>query len=199
MTVIIFFVCIAVLAISLAVSKDKPATNQQSQLSNNQQSDDEVLENAQRLMAMNALLEQAKAHNDEATVQAILNMTYNGPLPKLKTGGYYTNLYKQTISYPIAGINFRKGIAKYEGRFVGYLKPDLKNEHDPNAIAIHHEDGKHLGFIPMDRTDEVRQLGFEFPISVIGFIDEDYDYNEERKYFTGSVYLEIESNTIVND
>ena len=91
--------------------------------------------------------------------------------------------------YSIAGINFRKGISNYVGDFEGYIKPQPTNRHDPNAIAIYHRDGHHLGFIPADETDEVRALGLQFPISVHGNIEEDYDYDESRRYYRGIIYF----------
>ena len=93
--------------------------------------------------------------------------------------------------YNIAGINFRKGIKDYVGKFEGYLMPEPDNKHDRNAIAIHHRDGKHLGYIPAGCTDHIRGLNYRFPIAIYGDIEEDYDYDERRKYYRGTIYLTV--------
>ena len=57
-------------------------------------SDEELIANANKLAAMGEALQQAKEQGDEKTVQAILNMTYTGPLPEKKEDGTYTKIYK---------------------------------------------------------------------------------------------------------
>lgn len=54
---------------------------------------EELIANAKKLAAMGKVLQQAKAHGDEKTVQEILNMTYTGPLPEQKEDGTYTQIY----------------------------------------------------------------------------------------------------------
>ena len=134
---------------------------------------------------------QAEENGDDDTVNAVLNMTYDGPMPIKKEDGTYSSIYARYIRYNIAGINFRRGIANYVGKSRGYIKPEPKNSHDPNAIAIYCEDGHHLGYIPMDETDDVRDLGKEFPISVFIEIEEDFDYDENRKYYRGEIMIEL--------
>lgn len=92
-------------------------------------------------------------------------------------------------TYDIAGINYRKGIADYVGDFSGYLKPQPSNRHDPNAIAIYHHDGHHLGYIPAFETANVRALHRPFPIPITGHIDEAYDDYEDRRFYVGVVYI----------
>ena len=134
---------------------------------------------------------QAEARGDAETVQECLNLTYDAQMPIRKPDGSYTSIYNPLWDFNIAGINFRKGIDKYVGDFFGYLKPEPTNQHDPNAIAIYHSNGHHLGYIPADFTDEIRELGFPFPLQVFGWIEEDYDEDDNRKYFRGTIYLEI--------
>lgn len=134
---------------------------------------------------------QAEARGDTAAVQAVLDMTYDGSLPTMKPDGTFTDLRSSILSYNIAGINFRKGLKDYVGEFIGYLKPEPKNKYDHDAIAIHHSDGKHLGYIPADYTDAVRGLHLQFPIPVWGDIEEDYDYDNNRRYYRGIIYIEV--------
>jgi hypothetical protein len=89
--------------------------------------------------------------------------------------------------FNISGINYRKNIAKYVGTFEGYLTPEPTNQFDKNAIAIFHNDGHHLGYIPADSTDDIRYLGMKFPIMIYGEIGCDYDGS--HRYFHGTVYI----------
>lgn len=133
---------------------------------------------------------QAEEHNDKYTIQAVLNNTYNGPLPELKPDGSYTSIYVTYLRYKIAGINYRKRIMDYVGKCKGYIQPEPKNKYDPNAIAIYAEDGHHLGYIPQEDTQEVRDLGMPFPINVYCEIEEDYDYDDSRRFFVGHILIE---------
>ena len=145
----------------------------------------------------------AEEHGDKEALQAILEDRYDQlmqerarkrqsiirtPTPSQAT----TSKAKTNIpirEYDIAGINFRKGIENYVGDFKGYLKPQPTNRHDPNAIAIYHSDGHHLGYIPAYETANVRALHLPFPIPVSGHIDEAYDEYENRRFFIGVVYI----------
>lgn len=149
---------------------------------------DQVLADANRLILLCEVRRQAKDAGDSTTVQAVDSMTYDGPLPEQLPDGSYTSIYELN-DYNIAGINYREGIDAYVGEFTGYLQPDPENEHDPNAIAVYHSDGHHLGFIPAGCTDDIRACGFPFPIAVEGDIDKEHDDTEDRDYFVGTVYL----------
>ena len=154
------------------------------------QTDEELIQNANYLMSLMEVRRQASDRGDTATVAAVDNMTYDGPLPEKLADGSYTRIYT-LYDYNIAGINYRDGIADYLGDFEGYLQPDPDNEHDPNAIAIYHSDGHHLGYIPQNMTDDIRDCGLPFPIQIWGDIEEDYDYDEKRRFFRGTVWMEI--------
>lgn len=134
---------------------------------------------------------QAEEHNDQETILAVLNNTYNGPMPELKTDGSYTSIYVTYLRFKIAGINHRKRIRDYVGKCKGYIQPEPKNKYDPNAIAIYAEDGHHLGYIPQADTQEVRDLGMPFPIKVYCEIEEDYDYDDSRRFFVGHILIEL--------
>ena len=133
---------------------------------------------------------QAEEHNDQDTILSVLNNTYNGPMPELKPDGSYTSIYVTYLRYKIAGINHRKRIREYVGKCNGYIQPEPTNKYDPNAIAIYAEDGHHLGYIPQAETQEVRDLGLPFPINVYCEIEEDYDYDDSRRFFVGHILIE---------
>lgn len=170
--------------------KQSVQTQQPARKPDSQPSSDDVLANANRLMLLMEVMRQAKLYGDSDTVQAVTNMTYDGPLPEKLPDGSYTRLY-ELQDYNIAGINYRGNVATYLGDFEGYLKPDPENEHDPNAIAVYAKDGHHLGFIPAACTDYIRSLGKQFPIAITGTIDQEHDDIEDRYYFVGTVFLYV--------
>lgn len=180
-------IIIVVVAIKLGRQDNAPAAHPVEQT----KSTDQVLVDANRMLLLMEVMRQAKEHNDTATVQAVNKMTYDGPLPELLPDGSYTSLYEEELSFNIAGINYREGIAAYVGKFDGYLQPDTQNEYDPNAIAVYHSDGHHLGFIPAYETQEVRELNLPFPIEVTGVIEQKHDDSENRDYFQGVVYVDV--------
>lgn len=55
----------------------------------------------------------------------------------------------------IAGISFRCTEAD-EGGFMGGVRLEPDNDHDPNAIAVYTNEGKHVGYVPKDKQAEVR-------------------------------------------
>ena len=155
------------------------------------QSDASLIANTNNLMLLMEVKRQAEERGDEDTVNAILNMTYDGPMPKQKPDGSYTNIYNPLWDFNLAGVNYRKNIRDYVGAFEGYIEPEPTNEYDPDAIAVYHHDGHHLGYIPQNCTDDIRDLELPFPIAVFGEIEEGYDYDHNRNYFRGTFYLEI--------
>ena len=95
------------------------------------------------------------------------------------------------LQYSIAGINFRKGVRNYVGRFEGYIKPQPSNRYDPNAIGVYAQDGHHLGYIPATDTYEVHDLHLRFPAQAAIDIEECYDDYESRTFYVGTVTLKI--------
>ena len=132
---------------------------------------------------------QAEERGDTETLQQALDLTYNGTMPHTKPDNTFTSIYNPVWDFNIAGINFRKGIKKYVGPFFGYLQPEPTNEYDPDAIAIYHSDGHHLGYIPADFTQDIRDQELQFPITIWGCIEEDHDGS--RRFFRGTVWMEI--------
>ena len=166
-------------------------TSSSHETTQNQVSDEELIANANKLAAMGEALQQAKAQGDDKTVQAILNMTYTGPLPEKKEDGTYTMIYKNYLRFKIAGINHIEGISEYEGKFIGEVVPEPTNQYDPNAIKIVHQDGKFLGYVPAEDTAQLREwVNNKFPYKCYGEIFQDEDYDEDRKYYWGEVIVE---------
>ena len=140
-------------------------------------------------------IRQADDAFDWKTHNAIINGTYTGPLPE-HDGFYWSNLYPNIYHTKIAGINFRKGIKNLAGTyFDARIVEDPKNKYDKNAInIIKADDGRHLGFIPADETDEVRRfINNDFSCHCRAFIEEgedwDYDLDREKRFLYGYVNI----------
>ena len=181
---ILFGLFIIVLIVVLVkVFRSKPEQTEPVQLVNSAHD--------RRLLLLAEVKRQAEEHNDQHTIQAVLNMTYDGPMPEQKPDGSYTSIYVTYLRYNIAGINYRKRVKDYVGKFKGYIQPEPTNQYDPNAIAVYAEDGHHLGYIPESETYEVRELGLPFPVKAYCEIEEEYDYDESRRFLIGHVFIEI--------
>lgn len=179
---IVFVIVIIVIVILVKASRSTPEQTEPVQLVNPA--------HERRLLLLAEVKRQAEEHNDQDTIQAVLNMTYDGPMPEQKPDGSYTSIYVTYFRYNLAGVNFRKNIKDYVGKCTGFLKPEPTNAYDPNAIAVYADDGHHLGYIPEAETYEVRALGLDFPIPVWVDIEMCYDYDRDRNYFQGLVYVE---------
>ena len=188
MELILLFLVAFIIALVVFISKSIKFAQAAAHAATPDKSTEELLAESYRLVALIEVRRQAQMYGDAATVAAVDNMTYDGPLPDKLPDGTYTRVYV-LHDYNISGINYRDGIAAYIGDFDGYLQPDQTNEHDPNAIAVFHKDGHHIGFIPAGCTDDIRAIGRQFPLAVTGTIEQDHDEVENRDYFVGTVYL----------
>ena len=127
----------------------------------------------------------------EEEIIDIVNNTEELPTTSATSKVIVSNIIQQK-DFNIAGINYRSGIQNYVGSFDGSLIPEPNNKFDPRAIRIVHSDGHHLGYIPSDETDYLRSLvNNNFPVPCRGEITEEIDYDENRKFFQGIVYIEI--------
>lgn len=152
--------------------------------------DSELLSDIDKKMRLAEVLIQSKIVGDDKTYQAVLNETYNGPLPEPRSDGGYLSVYDNLRILKIAGINYRSGINRYLGRVMCALVPEPDNEYDPEAIKIVAEDRHHLGYIPSEQTDFVRSMaGGEFPYRCEAHIYESEDDEDDRRFYYGFVYI----------
>lgn len=164
------------------------------------------MERLKRQTILTEVLRQAKLVGDTDTVQKVTNHPddYDGPMPKQwESGTYFSSIYPdRLLILNIAGINYRGNLKSYVGDFNGVLVPEPKNDYDPNAIMIKCEDGKHLGYIPENMTEDVRYMighpdaegDTTWRHRITGHIDEreedSYD-DAVHKYFTGYINLVV--------
>lgn len=64
-----------------------------------------------------------------------------------------------------------------EGAFIGVVMSDPDNEYDKNAIAIYHNDGRLVGYIPRDEQKDFREWSTREPLPCVGFFCEG-DYTD---------------------
>lgn len=82
----------------------------------------------------------------------------------LKDKGYHVTVWPKDrgigdhIEFNIAGLKHRENIIKYVGEHVGTLEPEPTNPYDPNAIKILAADGHHVGYVPKNTTQSVRNF-----------------------------------------
>ena len=185
-----FVILLAIVAIIIIVMKSKPATAPEPEKQERQAPARPPLTDAER-----EAIRQADEVWDWNTHNAIVAGTYSGPLPEHVVGGYWTQLYPDIYSTSVAGINFRRGIKDLAGTtFDATLVAEPTNKHDPNAIKIIAFDGRHLGYIPADETDAVRQfLSGTLPHPCRVHVDEgeeeNYDTGRIRHYLIGRVNI----------
>ena len=91
----------------------------------------------------------------------------NAPVQKLKyfcikDKGYHVTVWPNDVSqfdiveFNIAGMSHRDNIDDYLGEFKGTLEAEPNNSYDANAIKVLAADGHHVGYVPKDMTDEIR-------------------------------------------
>lgn len=112
----------------------------------------------------------------------------------IKDSGYSVSVWPkdkgigECMEFNIAGVSYRKGIDKYLGEFEGRLIEEPHNPYDANAIKIVAADGHHVGYVPKDMTNEVRQLK-KLPCKCFCFIGKRYENN--RSYYFTDCYIDI--------
>ena len=78
--------------------------------------------------------------------------------------------YNGTYFTKIAGVKFRNG-KKDIGGFLGYVCAEPDNPYDKNAIAVHRNDGKLVGYIPKDETRALREWSDKENLPCIGYVN----------------------------
>lgn len=195
---IIFIIVILVVFIIYSIFKNSLSNenhgyhNRQQQLADElfPEEHEQLMANLQRGILEAEVLIQADIVGDKKSHDAIVNHTYDGPLPERRDDGGFLSLYDKLRIIKIAGINHRRNINAYCGRVECALVPEPENEYDPGAIKIVAEDRHHLGYIPSDMTDFVRSMACEiFPYRCVAFINEIEDEIDGHKFYVGHVYI----------
>ena len=61
-------------------------------------SDEDLIIHVNYLLTLGEVLRQAKESGDKVTADAVVNMTYTGPLPTKNTDGTYTSIYDSSAT-----------------------------------------------------------------------------------------------------
>lgn len=186
MGLFLFFLCIVVALVWYLLTHDTTPEQQQEP----KKSDEDVLANAQRLLALTEAATQAKESGHDDVYQAIMDNIYDGALPERRSDGGWTSIFDDLRILSIAGINHRQNIVRYKGRNTVALVPEPSNKFDPDAIKVIAEDGHHLGYIHRDQTDMVRSWAHDkFPFYCVAMIQEHEDDVDEHHFYTGYLYI----------
>lgn len=186
----LFFIlfAVAIVAIIIISLKSKPATAPEPEKQEPQAPARPPLTDSER-----EAIRQAEEVWDWDTRRAIIDGNYSGTLPEHIVANYWTDLYPDIYRTSVAGINFRRGIKNLAGTtFDATLVAEPTNKHDPNAIKIIAFDGRHLGYIPAEETDAVRQfLSGTLPHPCRVHVDEGEEevYNEDTDRWRTKTYL----------
>ena len=70
------------------------------------------------------------------------------------------DINKDSLEARISGLSFYVDFDNYTEYSIegGYLKAEPNNENDPNAIAIFHDSGKHIGYVSKECILEVKKF-----------------------------------------
>ena len=197
--VIFWLIIFAVIVAMVAVVSNKENDEEQAQ-QESKKSDEDVLANANRLLALTEAATQAKESGHDDVYQAIMANTYDGQLPERRADGGWTSIFDDLRILSIAGINHRQNIVRYKGRNTVALVPEPSNEFDPDAIKVVAEDGHHLGYIHRDQTDMVRSWARDkFPFYCVSMIQEHEDEIDEHHFYTGYIYFKKTKNEKTDD
>lgn len=196
MWAILFMAFLAWLVIYIAKKSNKSYSQTQADIaakmygSKPVKRDEDIMADIENLNVRTEAMIQSMAVGDEATYQAIMNGSYQGPWPERRDDGGWLSIYDNLRILKIAGINHRQGISRYVGRVECALVPEPDNEYDPDAIKIVAEDRHHLGYIPSGQTEMVCWLtANEFPYRCTAFIEACEDETDGHKFFVGYVYI----------
>ena len=126
MGLFLFFLFIVVALVWYLMTHDTTPEQQQEP----EKSDEDVLANANRLLALTEAATQAKESGHDDVYQAIMANTYDGPLPERRADGGWTSVFDDLRILSIAGINHRQNIVRYKGRNTVALVPEPSNEFD---------------------------------------------------------------------
>ena len=187
MAIVLFLSVIVILVVGMIYNYTSPKPQPQEEQSKPQQ--------RQLTLEEREAMRQAEEVWDMTTYFTIMHGEYTGKLPEHIVGGHWTDMYPNIYRTKIAGINFRKDAKSYSGQIIDcMLYADPKNEYDPNAIKIVTNDYTHIGFIPADETECVRQwVNNKLPYPCRARIQERTEYDDtsdkERTYLIGNICI----------
>ena len=182
---LIIIIVILWMVVKVVTSDTTPEQQQEPE-----KSDEDVLANANRLLALTEAATQAKESGHDDVYQAIMANTYDGPLPERRSDGGWTSIFDDLRILSIAGINHRQNIVRYKGRNTVALVPEPSNEFDHDAIKVIAEDGHHLGYIHRDQTGMVRSWARDkFPFYCVAMIQQHDDEADGHRFCTGYLYI----------
>jgi hypothetical protein len=116
---------------------------------------------------------QLKPASPSPSIKVVVGGGSDAPVQNLKyfcvkDKGYHVSVWPKVsnnwlpdidfLEFNIAGMSYRDNIDNYLGECVGTLEPEPTNEYDPNAIKVLANDGHHVGYVPMDQTQHVRNF-----------------------------------------
>lgn len=111
-----------------------------------------------------------------------------------KDSGTYISVWPKNrklgdhLEFNIAGIAFRGNMMSYLGEYVGKLVEEPDNEYDANAIKVLAHDGHHVGYVPKDMTEGVREVA-TLPCACYIYIGA-YQ-NEDGMHFYSCCYITL--------
>lgn len=180
----IFFVIIFVIAIAFYIyylshgNYSEQAPSEQQPAANQPRHFDLLDDNGDHIGASNAKIVIGVGNSDEP-VQELQYFC-------VKDKGYHVSVWPKDqgiqgldyIEFNVAGITHGENVDDHLGEFAAILEPEPTNEYDPNAIKILANNGDRIGYVPKDRTDEVRNFT-SLPCTCFCYIGE-----HDGTYFT---------------
>ena len=118
----------------------------------------------------------------------------------IKDKGYHVSVWPKDVSqfdiieFQIAGITHHKEAAlQRTGETLGFLAPEPDNPYDANAIRIMTPDWQCVGYVPKDRTDEIREHS-KLPCPCLFYIGINKENDEQIFYTDAYIRLDMLNN-----
>lgn len=94
------------------------------------------------------------------------------------------------LQFKIVGTNYRDKMSKYTGKYKGTVVPEPENESDANAIKVLASDGHHVGYIPAQETQQLREwVNYQFPYPCKIDICKRRDKDTNKFFYFGNVEI----------
>ena len=118
----------------------------------------------------------------------------------IKDKNYHVSVWPKDVSqfdiieFQIAGITHHKEAAlQRTGETLGFLAPEPDNPYDVNAIRIMTPDWQCVGYVPKDRTDEIREQT-KLPCPCLFYIGINKENVEQIFYTDAYIRLDMLNN-----